>query len=275
MLRTFLLVVAAVTLLHNVASAAPVFARPLPTDNLNNPAAFMRSNIAWTVSEPDVQFNGDNFELPSTSSLWRITDIVTWSVASVLGEELGDEFSDVSLYGRRQGDQMETIATGTLNTGSSINSNANITHQRVQYANGEDYEGGFLSYFPIWMHTFSNLNWIVEGGSTWEFGVWGTGRTLDPFTSYGFWFNHMSNGSASGVPQDMSDGEYLVFNLGDPNTPAFVENPFLSGAWDKGSDMNVLIFATPFTTAVPEPGTMGLLAAGAVLLAVRFKRRRV
>jgi hypothetical protein len=273
MFRTFLLLVAAITLVPNAGSAAPVFARPLPVDNLNNPAGFFRSNIAWTVPEPDVQFNGDNFELPSTSPLWRITDIVTWSVASVPGEELGDEFSDVSLYGRQQGGAMQTLASGTLDAGSSDSSNPNITHQRVQYANGEDYEGGFFDYYPIWMHTFSGLNWIVAGGSVHEFGVWGTGRDPNPFTSYGYWFNHMSNGSASGVPQDLADGEYLVFNLGDPNTPAFAENPFQTGAWDKGSDMNVLIFATPFTTAVPEPGTMALFAAGAALLAIGVKRR--
>jgi hypothetical protein len=272
MLRTVLILAAVATLFPNAGAAAPLFARPLPVANLNNPAAFLRSNIAWTVSEPDVQFNGDNFELPATSPLWRVTDIVTWSVASVLGEELGDEFSDVSLYGREQGGQMQTIASGTLNTGSSDSSNPNIAHERVRYANGEDYEGGFFDYYPVWMHTFSNLNWIVPGGSAHEFGVWGTGRNPDPFTSYGFWFNHMSNGSGSGVPQDLADGAYLVFNLGDPAAPAFAEDPFQGATWDKGSDMNVLIFATP-VAPVPEPGTLALFAAGAALLAVVVKRR--
>lgn len=255
--------------------AIPILLRPLPTANLNDAAGANRSNQAFAEMDAD-RFSGDNFILSPGS--WTINSITTWSVGSILGEAIGNEFSSISLFGRTYGGTMQTIATGapgttfdSTNPDLVLNSNPFITSRQVQYSNGSDYEAGGYPY-PIWEHTFSNLNWNVTGGDVIEFAVWGQGINQDSDTLYGYWFNHMSNAALNGAPFLQFSNSYLVFDFGGMSNPAFARNPLTVGLWDKGADMNIVINASP--NNVPEPGTIGLMTAGLGLLVLATRRRR-
>ena len=164
---------------------ADVLLRPLPITNLNESAGADRSNASFTQEDPTQRMIGDFFVAPSNAMFWRINSIDIFSVGSVLGQALGQEFDNVSLYGgvRSQGD-FGLLSTGTPNTffepstSTVLNSNPDITHTQVQYRDGEDYEGIGAPgvFFPIWRTHFSNLNWVVPGGSIVDFAGWGTAR---------------------------------------------------------------------------------------------------
>jgi hypothetical protein len=264
--------------------------RPLPIINLNSGAGTDRSNISFSESDPRLRFNGDDFTLPGGQD-WVIRSIITWSVASVDGEALGQEFNSVSLYGRVNG-VMTSLLSGTPNTSfdgtltnTVFNSNANILHRRVQYDNGQNLElydtvpTGI--FYPVWQNVFTGLDWRVKGGEAVEFGVWGTGATLDPLSGYGYWFNHMSNRLLSGNLQSGADNGYLVYDFANLGGPALFRNPSLGGGvdingspvplWDKGADMNILIIADPL--AIPEPGSIALTGIGLAAVALLARKR--
>jgi hypothetical protein len=259
--------------------------RPLPVANLNSAAGANRSNVAVAEIDlvtglPGTAIVGDYVRMPvSPQNGWIITAIQTWSVASVLGEPLGAEFSDVSLYGRVRGEELMLLASGTPDTffdpvltNVVRNSNPNILHRNVTYVNGEPYESvGGGTFFPIWEHTFTGLNIPVFELALFEFAVNGTGAAVDPLSQYGYWFTHMSNAALSGNIQESVDGEYLIFDLMAPGNPAFERNLETSQLWDKRADVNVRVFIT--AAEVPEPGTYALVGAG--LTAAWLLRRRV
>lgn len=255
----------------------PFLIRPLPTENLNEAAGADRSNNSFTESDPTARYNGDVFGLPGYTS-WQITEIRVWSVASILGEALGQEFSEVTLYGRVRGETMEVLSTGTPDSSFDAgdptlvkNSNSKITHRQVQYQTGEDYEGVGTPgvYYPIWEHTFSGLNWTVPGGKALDFAPWGVGANPDPLTFYGYWFNHVSNRLLSGVPQLLAYNGIWIHDFATPDQSGFRRDVGVAGLWDKGADMNLIVFAR----AVPEPQTYALMAAGlAALIAYRSRR---
>ena len=261
--------------------------RPLPVNNLNTAAGSNRSNVAFTEVDlatglPGTAITGDSIRMPFASPLgaWMINTIQVWSAASILGDPLGNEFSNVALYGREAGGVLTPLASGTPNTAFDPvltdvvrNSNPNIMHRSVTYSNGETYEStGGGTFYPLWEHTFSNLNFWLMPGAVFEFAVNGTGTSVDPNTLYGYWFNHFTNAARAGNFQRDADGRYLVFDLQNPTGPAFERDPLDAGLWDKRADMNVRIVfeAAP----VPEPASLVLVGAGlsAAWLLRRYRR---
>jgi hypothetical protein len=188
--------------------------------------------------------DGDSFTLPSGSySSYLITSLSTYSVASTLGQPLGDEFESVMLAVREistdpisgallYGD-WDILDQGTPNTSFDSsnptvvgNSNANITDTNITYANGQNYEGDGTpgSYFPLWQTTFSNLNFTAQAGVQYQFVVWGFGwynndtpctttdfQCMDPNTGYGYWYNEYSNPLNSGQKEQGATGYYLQY----------------------------------------------------------------
>ena len=264
--------------LSSGAQAATI-SRLLPDTNLNESAGASRSNATFTQADPSQRMIGDFFATPVGSSPYIINSITVWSVGSVLGEAIGQEFDSVSLYaGVRSQADFGLLSTGTPNTTFEpstsvvLNSNPNITHTQVQYANGEDYEGIGTPgvFYPIWRTRFSNLNWEVPAGSIIDFAVWGTSPNADQFSLYGFWFPHVSNAANGGVVAESADGAFLVFDFADLSNPGFRANPEALGLWDKGGDVNVLVNLTE----TPEPGySVAMLASLGILAAVRRRRR--
>jgi hypothetical protein len=191
-----------------------IFNNPLPTANLNQAAGAARSNFAFTEFDPNnplafESFDGENFTLASSSNAYIVDSITTWSVASTLGQPLGDEFQSLSLYIRPVFIDPITgapsplapftlVANGSPGTsfgsdGATVgNSNPNITSTNVQYqprlgGTPVDYQdcgwnGSTCTadptngaFFPLWQNTFNNLNLTLVGGQMYEFAVWGLG----------------------------------------------------------------------------------------------------
>lgn len=239
-------------LLFSVATtfaASVTFDRGLPTDNLNNAAGSDRSNVAWSNGNDYV--SGDDFTVGESGEKWKITAIRTWSVAH--DGYLGDEFTDIHLYGGSGNDGLTEIANGTLSEGTNDDGNPNITHTAVVYDNTEEYQTGSGSYRAIWQHDFTNLNWVVDGGQKYYFAVDGNLRVADSY----YWFNHASKAGLSGSTQDGSDDHWLVWEKSalnvapiecDSNGPI---SGICDGGWDKSSDINIQIFATKLDTTAP------------------------
>ncbi|MCL4402358.1 MAG: PEP-CTERM sorting domain-containing protein [Acidobacteria bacterium] len=258
-------------------------ARPLPISNLNYAAGADRSNIAFGVDDPyglsvEPTFNGDDFVVPDGVTV--ITSFTTWSVASIWGEALGNEFDSVSLYMRHgTSGPMIQVAAGTPDTFFDFSdpalvrdSNPNISHVWTTYRGGSDYEstGTEGAYFPIWRNTFSNLYFHVTPGETIQFSVWGFNSVNpDPSTYYGYWYNHFSNALESGVSNYGADNRYLIFDWADTSGVAHAVNPLSEHWWDKGADMNFI--ATDLST--PEPGTLALFGLGFAALALARRRK--
>ncbi|MFN0101064.1 MAG: PEP-CTERM sorting domain-containing protein [Bryobacteraceae bacterium] len=262
--------------LSSALSAASINYRALPGINLNESAGANRSNISF--AESDLGFmNGDDFTL-AAGFIYRINSITVYSVASNLNDPLGNEFSSVALWGRTPGEALLQLAAGAPDTTFSgtlvANSNPDIQHELIQYANAEDYEAvGFAgAFFPLWATTFSNLNWTIYGGTLYEYAVQGVGTAPDAQSFYGYWFNHGSNALLSGSFQNQADGRFRVFNVTDPTAASGLTNPESAGLWDKTADLNI-VMDVDVVNRIPEPGTWALMSLGLAGLALAGRRR--
>lgn len=236
------------------AAQVMVVDRGLPVDNLNNAASSNRSNVSW--SYPPDWVTGDDFTIGTAGDVWIVTKVRGWSTQGAPGGlELGDRFQSVTLYGGPidsihlpltngtflYGTAITPLMSGNLELGSSSNSNSNITHTRVQYAGGLDYQGYSGLYIQLWQHDF-NLAWVVNGGQKYGFSADGVLRTGVTYN----WFNHASNAALSGSTQDGADGLYLGWYRLDMGW--MYVNDSNGNGWDKSSDINVQIFAKRVAT---------------------------
>jgi hypothetical protein len=237
-------VVAAASVVGTAVSspATPAFDRGLPTTNLNNAAGANRSNVAWSNGNDYV--SGDTFSLGTAGQKWYVSQIRTWNIGH-LGQFFGDEFSGDTLYLGTGG--ISPVMSGTVGLGSNVDSNPNITHTKVQYVGGADYQAQDATFRQIWQNDFRNVGLVANGGRTYFFGVDGT-----PYSYY--WFNHASNAALSGSPQQGADNQWVAWPKSDLTTPNFCDSGAPSGGvcnggWDKSSDINVQVFATQVATS--------------------------
>ncbi|WP_424094861.1 hypothetical protein [Moorena producens] len=246
------------------AQAEMLFDRGLPTENLNNVSGANRSNVRWTTDAQNQGFSGDDFTIGNVEDTFVIDTIRTWMVPGLsIGDpdNLGDWFESLTLLtGLAAEDDISPLASATLDPNSNVTSNPDITITQVPYldAAGSIYDN-FGDFVNIWQVDFNNLNWTIEGGTTYNFGVRGVGREIPDFGIFYPWYNHASNAALSGSPQDGADNRYLQFDASGEFLDIIDSNGF---GWDKSSDINVQIFgeATP-KTSVPEPvSVLALLA---------------
>ncbi|NEO77162.1 hypothetical protein [Moorena sp. SIO4G3] len=246
------------------AQAEMLFDRGLPTENLNNVSGANRSNLRWTTDAQNQGFSGDDFTIGNVEDTFFIDTIRTWMVPGLsIGDpdNLGDWFESLTLLtGLAAEDDISPLASATLDPNSNVTSNPDITITQVPYldAAGSMYDN-FGDFVNIWQVDFNNLNWTIEGGTTYNFGVRGVGREIPDFGIFYPWYNHASNAALSGSPQDGADNRYLQFDASGEFLNIIDSNGF---GWDKSSDINVQIFgeATP-KTSVPEPvSVLALLA---------------
>jgi hypothetical protein len=233
------------TVAGTAGATSLVFDRGLPVDNLNYGTT--RSNVAWYDSDYATGwFTGDNFKIAGTGQT-TINSLRVW----VVGQSSCDNF---------------TLWTGTGEvvsaTRTSAIGDANLAFNEVTYAGGSGYVGNSGATLPIYQLTFENLDWTVDNGVLYKFGV--SGKNSD---------NHFvivdlsaSNAALSGSPQEGADGAFYGFNNG---ALGYTWNTGTDGGWDKSSDINVQLFAAP----VPEPITMAGLMMGIGGL-VGYARRR-
>jgi hypothetical protein len=248
-----LAVAAVVLLLGSQAQAILVVDRGLPSINLNNAAGTSRSNVTW-ASEKATGFTGDDFMFGTVGQQYVIDSLTVWGAQY---NPLSLDINNIWLYLGKAGGSLALASTGAV-TGNT-NSNPNISHTYVNYPDGTTgYQGNSGGFYPICQTTFSGLNYLVDGGVKYNFGVNG-----DKY----LWWNHASNAALSGTTQNGADGKYLEFDTANlSSVTVWDSNGY---GWDKSSDINVQIYAT----AVPEPVTMAGLALGIGGL-VRYMRKR-
>lgn len=249
-----------------VLIAVPVFAadstlvvdRGLPQVNLNNSSGPVRSNVRW--SWHDQGFLGDSFTIGNPGERWVIDSIRTWTVpgsAADQANQLGDFYQDVRLYFGRSAGDVTPLHAASLTAGSNDTGDANIQITDASQ-NGTALYDDFGTALRVWQVDFTNLNLVVDGGATYRFGVWGSGRPIAGSDGKNYqWFNHASNAALSGTTQDSADGVMLLFDAGGRFKGTFNTN---GSGWDKSADINVQVFAHPARNA-PMLGTVKLTAA--------------
>lgn len=239
--------------------------RGLPTANLNAPDA-SRSNVALrSANTPTGGFDafvvGDRFNVgnPFGGQPIKISQISLWVIKSAEATFADFDFASASSYELLLTDP----AAGLLLASDFLNP---ATPTSVNYANGQDYlTSGGTQVDLLRLDFYFDL--VVNPGTTLFFGVAGfdkSGNFLAPAV-------HASNAGLSGSPQQGSDGEIYLFGSAAPHVifqglAAFSSNGL---GFDKSSDLNIQVFAS----AVPEPSTYGLMAAGALVGLVTLRRR--
>ena len=233
-----------------IASALTLFDRGLPDSNLNNASGSSRSNVAW--AEGGTLFDGDTFSIGTTGQAYVIDSLTVWGIQAPLGTGI----NNIDLYMGMSTDPLALLLSG------SVTGNSNISFTQVNYPGGTtNYQGTSGTLYPLMEATFSNLNYVVQGGVTYNFGVNGTGGT-------GLWYNHASNAGLSGTTQDGADGNLLVFDTSNLSYVAVWDSN--GSGWDKSSDINVRITGAP----VPIPGALVLFGSGLLGL-VGIGRKRL
>ncbi len=252
--RTGLLMCAVVALTSLpvfAADSTPVVDRGLPQINLNNSSGPVRSNVRWSWYEQG--FVGDTFKLGSPGELWIIDSIRTWTVPGSSDErasQLGDFYQDVRLYFGKSSGDLTPVAAGALMPGRSATANPNIQVSEPRQSAAVLYDD-FGTDLPIWQLDFSNLNLVVDGGTSYSFGVWGNGRPVPGTAGKSYqWFNHASNAALSGTPQDSADGLMLLFDAAGRSQGTLNAN---GSGWDKSADINVQVFAHPVRSPLHAP----------------------
>jgi len=259
-----------------------LYQNSLPNLFVNDPGPF-RSNAAFgelNPNAPDGNFDGTAFTLPNNESA-VITSITIYEIGSVLGEQLGDEFSDALMYFRPEGSTFDSLDCPLASTAgvssscssSDFGSNVSVSYQRVAYninnLNYDTLNGPPPAYFPIFAVTFSNLDLTVNSGVTYDLGFNGLSPNQHLDTGFGVWFMSYSNAVLSGGTQD-GNNTYLRCSYTALDGPCFVEDPKLDGSWNKGADLNIDIQGT----ITPEPSTLALLGIGLIGVAWLKKGRR-
>ena len=255
-----LLVAAALILAVSTSafSSSVIFDRGLPSANLNNAAGANRSNVSWAFADPQY-LTGDDFSLPAGT--WRIDSLTVWSPITAIGsnQTIGTwSPNGITLYGGNNGvSPLESSGAITGNAGA----NADVIFTPVNYPDGTTFYEGQPTQWQLWQVTFTNLNWVVQGGQLYQFGVNGPDA---------YWFNHASNAALSGTLQQGFDNQYLAFDMTNLAAGGTLLNSDGDG-WDKSSDINVQITGE----AVPEPLTMLAVIAGIGGIGAYIRKRRM
>lgn len=292
MIRTALILMSAASLapaLH----AALIFDRGLPTANANNVVVASRSNVAWgdfPAFDSTFSMNwtyGDDFRIGSSGQSYLVSSLRVWIVGDASGTPMDQLFSSLTLLGGTPGTTPSVLPACANTTGSNCfdpgtvavvktgtTGVGDIVVTPVVYTNTESYQNSLGGFNNIYQIDFNNLNWLVQGGTTYSFFVNGVAGTV------GNGGNsprlHASNGILGGAPAEGADDVLWELGTDIANTAVVMDSWTSQGlaAWDKNSDINVQVYGSE-VSGIPEPSTMVLLGGAlAVLGGVRRLRSR-
>ena len=252
----------------DVQASTLVVDRGLPEKNLNNAAGGNRSNVAWGFN--GAFHSGDTFSLPSTGNpslpSWRVDKLTTWFVSGSPQDnfQLDSRFSEISLFlgtDNGAGASIDRVANSSI-TGNAAGA-ANVTITPVTYSGGQNYQGSGGGDIQLWQVDFTDLGSFSAGD--YAFSVAGLPED-DPF------FNHASNAALGGVTADGADDQYAWFSGSAADSSLTLGGFFDSNGngWDKSSDINVQVYASP----VPLPAAAWLLLTALGGLGFAARRRR-
>jgi hypothetical protein len=161
--------------------------------------------------------------------------------------DFDDYFDSMSLY------------LGTIAGGLSLAS-ATVTATAVTYAGGAYYQATGGDLRQIWEVSFENLG-IYSGDVI--FALAGEGARTSV---------HASNAALGGVTADGADNLMYAFTgtAGGPSLAYDSDFDSNGDGWDKSSDLNVLVYATP----VPLPAALPMLLTAVGAIAVMRRRKR-
>ena len=264
----------------DVQASTLVVDRGLPDTNLNNAAGGDRSNVAWAFN--GAFQTGDTFTLPSTGDSsrpsWSVDRLTSWFFVSGLGDptdpnadpQLSPSINDISLFlgpDNGAGSSIDRVANSTI-SGNAANA-ANVDISKVTYAGGENYQVPNDNFIQLWQVDFTDLGKFSAGD--YAFSVAG----LPDDTLF---FNHASNAALGGVPADGADDLYAFFRGTGADSSLELGGFFDSDSnneggfgWDKSSDINVQVYATP--VPLPAAGWLLLSAFGGLGLVARRRRK--
>jgi hypothetical protein len=284
-IQTILMIAAG---LGSVLYADPmVFDRGLPINNLNNAAGSNRSNVAWGDSPtPSSGYNwgyGDDFSFGGTGQSYQITDLRVWIVGNASGDALSSIFSKLTLAGGLPGTSASgsTACASPTKTGSGCLDASGISSISTVSTDGSDPNVHITTLGAVYQSTaglntlyqvdFQDLNWVVQGGTLYNFFVLGVPGTVGNGANLPSPYLAASNAALSGnIPQDGADDHLWEVAQADDAGGAYTamdQWTSLHNGWDKASDIDVQIFATPEPASVLFLGTV-------VFLVGSFTRRK-
>ena len=239
------------------ANADLIFDRGLPTANLNIAAGANRANTAWNDSETiaaptEYYLPGDNFTLGGSGS-YQLDTIRIWTTSASSG---------LSLLGGLNGNPMSTVSSS-------------YTATSVTYADSSTFQQSLGPYVGLTQIDFA-VNLTLNAGDTYDFFLNGP-FTLFATDDYRNSYLHSSNAGLSGSTQEGADDTFLWLHINGASETVETwktgDGTGTSGfgqGLDKNSDGNVQVFGTP----VPEPGSLALIACGALLIPFNKNLRR-
>ena len=225
--------------------------RGLPTENLNNAAGDLRSNVEWADNEASLApttfyLPGDDFTLPG-SGAYYVKKIRVWST-----DKIG-----LSLLGGLQG--------GPIAPQSSTFTATLVT----TYDGGLGYQGNSGGYSPVYQIDFS-VNIPLNGGQTYQFFLDGP-LSVNPPANGGGYANaylHASNAALSGSTQQGSDDTFLWLDPDGNVLTWFSGTGGGTSGWGSANnvdtDANVQVFASQVATSKDQcmkGGWMNLVRA--------------
>ncbi len=225
-----------------------LFDRGLPTGGVNAALVADRSNVAWADGDAGIVY-GDSFNLGLSGS-YQIHDLRIWLVSSAAN--VSDRWSSLTLY---TGGSVPLTALSTVSTAGA---DPNVSIVASSYTGGIPYQNTAGNPINMWQVDFLNLNWTVDGNTTYNFFLGSTGWPANPSMA-------ASNAALSVSTQQGADNMMLLYDFSAPGVQPWDSN---GNGWDKSSDINVQAFGSQ----VPEPSSVALVFTGLVgVLAARRK----
>jgi hypothetical protein len=208
------------------------------------------STTTWTSTGAYIL--GDDFTLGANGT---IDSLSVWFVAHTGTTNPNQEASSIKLFAGADPGPLPLLSSTYSFTSAGIFANPTLKIDQ-----------------PIFLLTFSGLNWSANGGTLYDFGIEGTiigAASGQPFYPFNLTATNPLNATTPG-PGDGADGFLLAFDgtAGTGPYNLFFTNPGSSTDPLVG-DINVQISGS----TIPEPSTFAMLGLGAGVLLV-FRRRR-